>query len=354
MSKLYKFEMSKLHRSAAVWICLAIFVAFCCITSAINASVFNDSENMIKSNINIPSEKEQQSLMSEMTAKEKKEYQEQISWEKMLVNGASDEQIANMSEDEKAAYEGIRAGKLFTFDKAEAKFELDNNINSSYGTPSFIENALEHTDILMILMAVLVSYIVAKEYTSSTIKMSLLSPHRRDEIICAKVLTVFTVVLEMIAAAVFFCALTSVVFFMIKGTSNPEPFSCMKAASMNGSKVVVNATARLFALFGMALLENFMLSAGVVLLAVVSKSIVWTIVVPVALYIVPQFVTSDKLKSNVIWTHLFFNLKDNYLIWAQNSRSTTALWTALLATAIWGIVFVASSIFAFDKQDIYN
>lgn len=354
MLKLYRFEMHKIHRSAVLWVCLAIFVVFCSATAYINASVFNDAQYMIKSNVNIPTEEEQQKIMSEMNEKEKREYKDQIEWETMLVKGATEEQMAKMTEDERTAYEGIRSGKLFTFDKAEAQFELDNNINSSYGTPSFIENALEHTDILIILLAVVITSIIAKEYSNSTIKMSLLSPHRRDEIIVSKILTVFTLVLEFLLITAFFCALTSIAFFMIKGTSNPEPFSCMKAVLNSGTKASVNASVRLLAIFGMAVLETCMLSAGVVFLAVITKSVVATILTPVLFYIGTSLVTSDALKNNVIWNHLFFNLKDNYLIWAQNSRSTTALWTALLATAIWGVVFIGASIFTFDKQDIYN
>ena len=354
MLKLYSFEMKKLHRTAGIWICLAVFIVFCCATSYISANTFNDAEYMISSNVNIPSEEEQAEIMSEMTEKEKREYKKQIEWELMLRDGASEEQMAKMTEQERIAYDNIRAGKIFTFDVEEAKYEIENNINSSFGIPSFIESALEHTNILMILVAVVISGIVAKEYSNSTIKMSLLSPHRRDEIITAKVLCVLTVIFEFILATAFFCALTGVVFFMIQGKSNPEPFNCMKAALINGERATINASVRLLSIFGMAVEETFMLSAFVVFVAVLSKSVVWTITVPVALYIFPSFVTSDKLKANQIWNPLFFNLQGNYLIIAQNSMHTAQLWTALLATAVWAIIFIAAAIIIFDRQDIYN
>lgn len=349
MLKLYRFEMKKIHRTTSLWVCLAVFIVICLAINFVHADAFLTPAA-------VPSQSEQEKIMSEMNDKEKAEYLEQIEWEIMLRDGATPEQLAQMSEEDRAAYESIRAGELYTFDKERAKYEIENNINSAFGIPTFIENAYAngYMGIFMIFIAVIISAVIAKEYNNSTIKISLLSPHRRDEIIRAKLLCILTVIIEFLLITAFFCALESVIYFIAVGKSNPEPFNCMKEIKFGDTLTTMNVLARLALLFGISVLSTFMVALGISFISVISKNVVLTIMSPVAFFIVPLVVTSEKITNNIIWKYIFFNLVDNYMLLSPYSKSTKDLSAALIMTAIWAVIFTAGSIFVFDKQDIYN
>ncbi len=349
MLKLYRFEMKKIHRSAALWVCMAVFVLICLAINYVHADAFLTPAT-------VPSEAEQQKIMSEMTEEEKEEYTKQIEWQTILRDGATPEQLAAMSEEDRAAYESIRAGEIFTYDKERAKYEIENNINSGFGIPSFIENAYAngYMGMFMIFIAVIISAVIAKEYNNSTIKISLLSPHKRSEIIIAKLLCILTVIIEFMLVTAFLCAIESVVYFMIVGKSNPEPFGCMKEVKFGDTLTTMNATARLLLLFGISVLSTFMVALGISFISVLFKNVVVTIMAPVAFFLIPMVVTSDKITGNPVWQYTFFNLVDNYLLLSPTSRTTKDLAVALVATAIWAVLFTAGSIIAFEKQDVYN
>lgn len=346
---LYKFEMKKIHRSTALWVCLAVFILICLAINYVHADAFLTPAE-------VPSQTEQEKIMSDMTDEEKAEYQEQIEWQIMLRDGATPEQLAGMSEEDRAAYESIRAGEMFTFDKEQAKYEIENNINSAFGIPSFIENAFAngYMGMFMIFIAVVISAVIAKEYNNSTIKISLLSPHRRDQIIISKLLCILTVIVEFLLITAFFCALESVIYFMAVGKSNPEPFGCMKEVKFGDTLTTMNAVSRLLMLFGMSVLSTFMVALGISLISVISKSVVLTIMTPVATFLIPMVVTSDKITNNTLWKYVFFNLIDNYLLVSPSSRTVKDLTVTLIITAIWAVLFAAGSVFVFEKQDIYN
>ncbi len=355
MLKLFAFEIKKIHRSAVFWICVAVFAVYCAASGFMTGSVFNDKEYMKDAANFVYTDEQIANLTSDMTEEEKAEFMEQVEWQKMIANGATEEQLSKMSESERRAYEAARSGEAYYTNKEEAEFYTDHDVNTGFGTPSFIETSFENSTVLIILISVIISSIIAREYSNGTIKLSLISPHRRDEIIFSKISAVFTVIIETALIAAFMCALTGVVFFMVKGIPNPEPFGALKAATIGGELSVINAGLRLVLLFLICVLETFMYSMFVFLISLLSKNIAITIITPVALTtIATVFGTDDQMRKNVIWNHLFFNLKDNYLIWGASSTSTTALWTALLAAAIWALLFMAASVIIFDRQDVYN
>ena len=106
--------------------------------------------------------------------------------------------------------------------------------------------------------------------------------------------------------------------------------------------------------FGMSVLSTFMVALVISFISVISKNVVLTIMTPVATFLIPMVVTSDKITNNVVWKYLFFNLIDNYLIISPTSRTSKDLAATLIITAIWAVVFGAGSVIAFEKQDIYN
>ena len=349
MFKLYRFEMKKIHRSAALWVCIAVFVLICLAINYVHADAFLTPAA-------VPSDSEQQKIMSEMTEEEKADYKEQIEWQIMLRDGATPEQLAKMSEEDRAAYESIRAGELYTFDKERAKYEIEHNINSAFGIPSFIENAFAngYMGMFMIFIAVVISAILAKEYNNSTIKISLLSPHKRSDIIIAKLLCIFTVIIEFLLITALMCALESVIYFLAIGKSNPEPFNCMKEVKFGDKLTTMNVLARLGMLFGVSVLSTFMVALGISFISVLSKNVVLTIMTPVAFFLVPMVVTSEKITGNVIWKYICFNLVDNYMLLSPYSQGAKDLATALIVTAIWAVLFAVVTVITFEKQDIYN
>ena len=349
MFKLYRFEMKKIHRSASLWVCIGVFVLICLAINYVHADAFLTPAA-------VPSESEQQKIMSEMNDEEKAKYQEQIEWQIMLRDGATPEQLAKMSEEDRAAYESIRNGEIYTFNKERAKYEIEHNINAAFGIPSFIENAFAngYMGMFMIFIAVIISAIIAKEYNNSTIKISLLSPHKRSDIILSKLLCIFTVILEFLLITALFCAVESVIYFMAVGKSNPEPFNCMKEVKFGDTLTTMPVVGRLFMVFGMSVLSTFMVALVISFISVISKNVVLTIMTPVATFLIPMVVTSDKITNNAVWKYLFFNLIDNYLIISPTSRTSKDLAVSLIVTAIWAVVFGAGSVIAFEKQDIYN
>ncbi|MBR2591243.1 MAG: ABC transporter permease subunit [Clostridia bacterium] len=349
MLKLYRFEMKKIHRTTSLWVSIAVFALICLAINYVHADAFLTPAT-------VPSQEEQQKVMSEMTKDEKEEYLKQIEWQTMLSEGASSEQLAAMSEEERAAYESIRAGTTFTYDKERAQYEIENNINSGFGIPSFIENAFAngYMGMFMIFIAVIISALIAKEYNNSTIKISLLSPHKRSDIIISKILCIFTVILEFMLITALLCAVESVIFFMAVGKTNPEPFNCMKEVKFGDTVTTMPVLARLAAVFGISVLSTFMVALAISFISVISKNVVLTIMTPVATFLVPMVVTSDKITSNVLWKYVFFNLIDNYLIISPTSRTNKDLAIALVVTVIWAILFAVGSIVAFEKQDVYN
>ena len=349
MLKLYRFEMKKIHRTASLWVCVAVFAAICLAMNFVYADAFLTPAA-------VPSEAQQQEIMKDMTEEEKAEYLEHIEWQVMLRDGATPEQLAKMSEEDRQAYESIRNGEIFEFDKERAKYEIEHNINSAFGIPSFIENAFAngYMGIFMIFIAVIISSVIAKEYNNSTIKISLLSPHRRDQIIISKLLCILTVIIEFLLITAFLCAIESVIYFLAIGKANPEPFNCMKEVKFGDTLTTMPVLGRLAMVFGISVLSTFMVALGISFISVISKNVVLTIMTPVACFIIPMVVTSDKITSNVIWKYVFFNLTDNYLLISPTSRTAKDLATALIVTAIWTVLFTAASIITFDKQDIYN
>ncbi|MBR0414907.1 MAG: ABC transporter permease subunit [Clostridia bacterium] len=349
MFKLYGFEMKKIHRSATIWVCLAVFVLICMAINYVHADAFLTPAT-------VPSQEEQQKIMSEMTEEEQAEYKQQIEWQTMLRDGATPEQLAAMDEEDRAAYESIRSGEIFTYDKEQAKYEIEHNINSGFGIPSFIENAFAngYMGMFMIFIAVIIAAVIAKEYNNSTIKISLLSPHKRSEIIIAKLLCILTVIIEFLVITALLCAVESVIFFLAVGKTNPEPFNCMKEVRFGDTLTTMNVVARLLLLFGMSVLSTFMVALGICFISVITKNVVVTIMTPVAFFLIPMVVTSEKITGNIIWKYTFFNLIDNYLLLSPTSRTTKDLAITLVITAVWAVLFTAGSIFAFEKQDIYN
>ena len=63
--------MKKIHRSASLWVCIGVFVLICLAINYVHADAFLTPAA-------VPSESEQQKIMSEMNDKEKAKYQEQI------------------------------------------------------------------------------------------------------------------------------------------------------------------------------------------------------------------------------------------------------------------------------------
>ena len=349
MLKLYRFEMKKIHRTPSLWVCIAVFAAICLAMNFVYADAFLTPAA-------VPSEAQQQEIMKDMTEEEKADYLEHIEWQIMLRDGATPEQLAKMSEEDRQAYESIRNGETFEFDKERAKYEIEHNINSAFGIPSFIENAFANgfMGIFMIFIAVVISAIIAKEYNNSTIKISLLSPHRRDEIIISKLLCILTLIIEFLVITAFLCAVESVIYFMAIGKANPEPFNCMKEVKFGDTLTTMPVLGRLAMVFGISVLSTFMVALGISFISVLSKNVVLTIMTPVASFIIPMVVTSDKITNNVVWKYLFFNLVDNYLLISPTSRTSKDLATALIITAIWTVLFTAGSIIVFDRQDVYN
>ena len=349
MLKLYRFEMKKIHRSATLWVSIAVFALICLAINYVHADAFLTPAT-------VPSQAEQQKVMSEMTEEEKDEYLTQIEWQTMLSEGASTEQLAKMSEEERAAYDSIRAGSTITFDKERAKYEIEHNINSGFGIPSFIENAFAngYMGMFMIFIAVIIAAVIAKEYNNSTIKISLLSPHKRSHIIISKLLCIFTVILEFMLITALLCAVESVIYFMAIGKTNPEPFNCMKEVRFGDTLTTMPVLGRLALIFGMSVLSTFMVALAVSFISVLSKHVVLTIMTPVATFLIPMVVTSDKITGNILWKYVFFNLIDNYLLLSPTSRTGKDLAVTLIITAIWAVLFAAGSLIVFEKQDVYN
>ena len=356
MLKLFSFEMKKIHRSAVLWVCLAGFAIVAILQGLNTVSTFNNKDYLKDVNDALLTDEQVTAHLSEMdTEEEKQEYMENVEWQRMVRDGATEEQLSKMSESDRRVYEAARSGEAYFLNKEDAEFYTDNDINTGYGIPTLMENAFSSSTFLIIFLAFVVSTVMAREYSQGTIKMSLISPHRRSEIISAKIITICAIIIEFMVITAFLCAITGVLFFMIKGIPNPEPFNSLKAATIGGVLSPINTSLRLLVMFGIGVLEVFMFGMFTFMISIITKSIPITIFAPIIFNFTSSIVgTNDTLRNSKVWSMLFFNLKNNYLIWGASATSKTALWTALLATAIWAILFMGVSAVIFERQDVYN
>lgn len=327
MFKLYKFELKKLHHSVTFWICLIIFSLIVAAMGYINGALINSVGDTIEW-----TQEQIAAAEKDMTESEKKQFEEQLEWQK---NGGAIQHIQ-------------------TEDSETAKFAAENNINEECGIPGFVEQAFESTSILAIVLSVVVSVMVSQEYSNSTIKLSLISGHRRDEIIGGKLLALFTAVIEFIFSAAILTLIASIAYFLISKQANPEPWNCLKMVFLSGRLTAVPAWARLIMLALMAILEAFMFASFAFFISILTKNTPVTIILPIVAALIPTFISSEKLTNNVVWRHLFFNLQGNYQLWSPYVTGSSALWTALLTCAIWTVLFVGASFVIFEQRDVYN
>lgn len=322
MLKLFSFEMKKMHRSVYFWVCFAIF-----------AVIIGAYSTFINVDINLAPTKqytpeEIQSQEADMTEKEKEEFEAQLRWQE---NG--------------------NAIVVYSSDSEQAKFVAANNVNEEVGLPTFTFDAFTHTGILVIFISVLASAIFAQEFTNGTIKLSLMSGHRRDEIMGAKILTLLCGVIEILFAAAVVCLAAGIVFFLATGTPNPEPWNALKLTSSGGEYTTIPAWGKVLVIALLGIFEAILFSSFSLFISLATANVPLSIIIPIVSAVIPTFITSDKLTNNIIWRSIFFNLQDTFMMWSSPSKT---LWTALVAMAVWTVLFIGASFIIFEKKDIYS